>query len=80
MHHCKAIHVGSEPVIELFQGQIAWKESLRFSIHGPSKGETCYAWSNLENDEPQDTTVLEIPPVDSAETAVKVAIAAKARQ
>lgn len=31
------------------------------------------------NDEPQYTTVLEIPPVDSAETAVKVVIAAKAR-
>jgi hypothetical protein len=31
----------------------------------------------LENDEPQYTTVLEIPPVDSPESAIKVAIAAK---
>jgi hypothetical protein len=39
-----------------------------------------YAWSYLENNESQYTTALEIPPVDSAETAVKVAIAAKAKQ
>ena len=24
MHRCKAVHVGSEPVIELFRDQIAW--------------------------------------------------------
>ena len=43
----------------------------------------CYAWSYVENDEPQYVTVLavlEIPPVDSAETAVKIAIAAKAKE
>jgi hypothetical protein len=39
----------------------------------------CYAWSFLENGKPEYTTVLEIPPVDSAESAVKVAIASKAR-
>jgi hypothetical protein len=33
----------------------------------------------VENGEPEYTTVLEIPHVDSPETAVKVAIASKAR-
>ena len=33
-----------------------------------------------EFDEPQYRTVLEIPPVDSPKSAVKVAIAAKAKQ
>jgi hypothetical protein len=33
----------------------------------------------VENGETQYTTVLEIPPVDSARSAVKMAIAAKAR-
>jgi len=32
-----------------------------------------------ENGETQFVTVLEIPPVDSAETAVKIAIASKAK-
>jgi hypothetical protein len=72
--------VGSEPVIELFKGQVAWDGVVEiFDLTGHSKAKRCYAWSYLENDEPQYTTVLEIPPVNSAETAVKVAIAAKTR-
>jgi hypothetical protein len=34
----------------------------------------------MDKGEPQYVTVLEIPPVDSAETAVKVAISAKAKK
>jgi len=33
----------------------------------------------VKNDETQYATVLEIPPVDSPQSAVKVAIASKAR-
>ena len=81
MHHCKAVHVGSAAVIELFQGQIAWDGVVEiFDLTGHPKAKRCYAWSYLENDEPQYTTVLAIPPVDSAETAVKVAIASKAKK
>jgi hypothetical protein len=80
MHRCKAIHVGSEPVIELFQGEVAWDGVVEtFDLQGHPKAKRCYAWSYLENGERQYTTALEIPPVDSPETAVKVAIAAKAR-
>ncbi len=80
MHRCKAVHVGSEPVIELFKGEIAWDGVVEiFDLTGHPKSKRCYAWSYLESDEPQYTTVLEIPPVDSAETAVEVAIASKAR-
>ena len=81
MHRCKAVHVDSEPVIELFQGQIAWDGVVEtFDLMGHPKAKRCYAWSYRENSEPQYTTVLEIHPVDSAETAVKVAIAAKVRE
>ncbi len=81
MHHCKARHVASEPVIELFRGEVAWDGVVEaFEIDGHPKAKRCYAWSFIENAEQQYTTVLEIPPVDSAESAVKVAIAAKARQ
>lgn len=67
-------------MIELFQGQIAWDGVVEiFDLTGHPKAKRCYAWAEMENDEPQYTTVLEIPPVDSAETAVKVAIAAKER-
>ncbi len=79
MHHCTARHGGSEPVIELFRGEVAWDGVVEmFDLHGHPKTNRCYAF--MEDGETHYTTVLEIPPVDSPETAVKVAIAAKARQ
>lgn len=80
MHHCKAQHVSSEPVIEVFRGEVAWDGAVEmFDLEGHSKAMRCYAWSFMEDGETHYTTVLEIPPVDSPESAVKVAIAAKAR-
>ena len=80
MHHCKAQHLRSEPVIDLFRGEVAWDGVVEtFDIQGHPKAQRCYAWSFIENGEPQYTTVLEIPPVDSAESAVKVAVASKGK-
>jgi hypothetical protein len=80
-HHCKARHIKSEPVIELFRGEVAWDGVVEtFDLEGHPKAKRCYAWSAIENGEPKYTTVLEIPPVDSPDSAVKVAIAAKGRQ
>ena len=79
MHHCTARHVASEPVIEIFRGEVAWDGVVEtFSLTGYAKAQRCHAWSYEENGETQYVTVLELPPVDSAETAVKVAIAASA--
>ena len=81
MHHCKAQHVRSEPVIDLFRGEVAWDGIVEtFNIEGHPKAKRCYAWSFLENGETQFTTVLEIPPVSSPQSAVKVAIASKGRK
>lgn len=81
MHKCTARHVASEPVIELFRGEVAWDGVVEtFELQGHPKAKRCHAWTYDEGGEAQYVTVLEIPPVDSAETAVKVAIAAKARQ
>ena len=80
MHHCKAQHVRSELVTELFRGEVAWDGVVdTFDIEGHPKAKRCYAWSFVQDGEPQYTTVLEIPPVDSPESAVKIAIASKAR-
>jgi hypothetical protein len=80
MHHCKAQHVRSQAVIDLFRGMVAWDGVVEtFNIKGHPKAKRCYVWSFVENGETQYTTVLEIPPVDSARSAVKMAIAAKAR-
>jgi hypothetical protein len=81
MHRCEATHVASEPVLELFNGEVAWDGVVEtFALTGHPKAKRCQAWSYEENGETQYVTVLEIPPVDSAETAVKIAIAAHAQQ
>jgi hypothetical protein len=78
---CECVHVASEPVHEVFQGQIAWQGTAKvFDIIGHPRAKRVYAWQYEDDDKQMKTvTVLEIPAVDSAQTAVKVAIAAKAR-
>lgn len=80
MHKCTARHIESKPVIELFRGNVAWDGVIEaFELTGHPHAKRCYAWSYIDKSEPQYVTVLEIPPVDSAETAVKIAIAAQAK-
>ena len=81
IHQCKADHIASTPVIDLFCGQIAWDGVVEtFDLKGHPQAKRCYAWSFLENGEERYTTILEIPPVNSPESAVRVAIASKARK
>jgi hypothetical protein len=52
-----------------------------FELTGHPHAKHCYAWSyEYENKgEPQYVMVLELPPVDSAETAVKIALTAQGK-
>lgn len=79
-HGCEAVRVKSVPVREIFQGKTAWEGFVEvFDIKGHARAKHCYAWRYLDGKEWRYTTVLEIPPVDSPQTAVKIAIAAKSR-
>jgi hypothetical protein len=85
LHGCKtARHIESVPVKETFRGQIAWQGVVEvFSITGHPKAKRCYAWSHLDGDKDERTkvfAVLELPPVTSAQTAVKAAIMSEAKQ
>ena len=81
MHDCKALYIKSVPVHEVFKGKTAWKgEVAIFKIQRHPSTTRCYAWSFKDGNETKTVAVLEIPPVDSPQSAVKVAIAAKARQ
>ena len=81
MHRCKAVHFASEAVVGLFGGEVAWDGvGETFALVAAPRAKRCHAWSYEEGGETQYVTVLELPPVDSAETAVKVAIAAAARK
>jgi hypothetical protein len=73
--------VKSVPVRGVFNGLIAWEGIVEvFDLIGHPKAKRCYAWSFEDGTQTRSVTALELPPVDSPETAVKVAIAAKARE
>ena len=78
LHNCGAVHVSTVPVHEVFEGQTVWKGEVEvFDLYGHDKAKRAYAWSHLDGPNDERTrfvAVLEIPPVVSAETAVRVQI------
>ena len=81
MHGCESLHVESVPVKEVFEGQTAWEGTVEvFDLVGYEKARRAYAWSYRDGDHNKTVAVLAIPPVDSPQSAVKVAIASKARK
>lgn len=80
-HGAKAVWLESVPVTEVFRGETAWEGVVEvFTLSDHPKTKRCYAWGYKDGKEWAITSVLEIPPVLSPETAVKVAIAARARK
>jgi hypothetical protein len=80
-HGCRAEHIASTPIIEGFGNQKVWEGVVEtFELVGHPVTNRCYAWSFVDNGVRRYTTILEIPPVDSPHSAVKVAIAAKAKR
>jgi hypothetical protein len=81
VHGCESRHVRSVPVREVFNGLVAWDGVVEvFDLIDHPKANRCYAWSFADGKQTRTVAVLELPPVDSPETAIKVAIAAKARE
>ena len=80
-HGCQSLHVKSVPVVEQFEGKVAWKGTVEvFELIGPPKAKRAYAWTYRDGDQNKTIAVLGIPPVDSPQSAVKVAIVGKARR
>ena len=79
LHGLEAEHFRSEPVYEMFQGKVAWEGVVQvFRVHGHPKARYAYAWSH-ETDAGgrRYVAVLGIPPVNSAQDAVRASIAAE---
>jgi hypothetical protein len=67
------------PVHEVVRGQTVWRGDVEDAdITGHPKTKRCYAWyyDELEN----FIAILELPPVKSAQDAVRVGVAYQARQ
>jgi len=79
LHNCAAVHVDTVPVHEIFQGKTVWQGDVEvFYLVRHPKAKRCYAWSYGEPEE--IIAILELPPVDSAQSAVKVGIAYQVRK
>ena len=81
LHGCESTYVESVPVTETFQGETVWQGEVEvFDIRGHPKAKRAYAWGHAtgENDQARRyVAVLELPPVDSPQAAVKVAVASE---
>jgi hypothetical protein len=81
MHGCKAAHVGSLPIREMFGQQVAWEGVVEtFDLTGHAKAKRCHAWSYPDGKETRFVAVLELPPVVSPSTAVQAFIASQAKR
>jgi hypothetical protein len=82
LHGCDATYVETVPVVEEFQGKTVWEGDVEvFDIRGHPKAKRGYGWGYTTTDAGgrRYFTVLELPPVDSPQSAVKIAIAAEIR-
>jgi hypothetical protein len=77
LHNCDADYVETVPVVEEFQGETIWQGNVEvFDIRGHPKATRGYGcgYTTTEAGGRRYFTVLELPPVDSPQTAVKAAI------
>jgi hypothetical protein len=74
LHKTDSKHVGTVPVEEVFSGKTLWKGDVEvFDLTSHAKAKRCYGWTYGEPE--QFITILEIPPVTDAQSAVKVGVA-----
>jgi len=74
MHGCRAAWVQSVPVHEVYEGTTVWQGDVQvYALTGHPKANRCYGWSY--GDPEQFITILELPPVKTAQDAVKVGVA-----
>jgi hypothetical protein len=84
LHDCGTIWRATVPVHEVFDGETVWEGEVEvFDLHNHPKAKRAYAWSHAEGQHDKGerfVAVLEIPPVESAVTAVRASIMADAKK
>jgi hypothetical protein len=74
LHNCGAIWNESVPVKEMFNGKTLWDGEVEvFDLFDHPKAKRCYGWNY--GDPEEFITVLELPPVTDAQSAVRVGVA-----
>ena len=81
--NCGAVWRETVPVHEVFRGETVWRGDVEvFDLTGHPKAKRAYAWSHLDGAKDERTrfvAVLEIPPVESAVTAVRASVVKEIR-
>jgi hypothetical protein len=78
---CESRWEASFRVEETFEGKTPWSSIVEvFSSVVHPKAKYAYAWTCRDGNQNSTTVVLKIPPGDSPQSAVKVAIANKGRK
>ena len=73
LHKADARHVATFPIEEMFRNETIWKGDVEmFALTGHPKAKYCYGWTYGEPEE--FITILELPPVTDAQSAVKVGV------
>lgn len=84
LHNCGAVWRESVPVREIFNSETLWNGDVEvFDLTGHPKAKRAYGWSHpdgMGNKTERFVAVLEIPPVDSPQTAVRMAIYSDIKQ
>jgi hypothetical protein len=79
LHGCGSVWIESVPVHEVFRGKTLWQGNVEvFDLVGHPKAKRCYGWSYGEPEE--FITILELPPVTNAQSAVKVGVSYQIRK
>ena len=77
---CPVRYVESVLVVECFREHTVFEGVVEvFDLEGHPEAKRAYGWLKWEGENAQYTTEMEIPPVDSPNTAVRAALAAEAR-
>ena len=75
---CPAVHLESAVVVESFRGQTMWEGVVEaFKLDGHPQAKRAYGWNTGTGNAATYTVVLELPPVESPNTAVRAAIASR---
>ncbi len=81
LHGCEASPLETVEVKEIYQDKVIWEGEVEvFELVAHPRAKRCYAWGLPDElGALQIVAVLEIPPVNSALMAVRVALASGAR-
>ncbi|MEO7166310.1 MAG: hypothetical protein ABI787_05995 [Spartobacteria bacterium] len=76
VHGCKSRYCRTVHVRESDASGASWDDFVKvFDLLEHPEAECCYAWRERAGNQPKIVTVLNLPPIDSPESAVRTVLA-----